>query len=232
MRGRPICFGVSLASILLVLGLAACGDDDDTSTTTTTTTIDSTTTPTSTSTTSLPPPLTVEVVTDALDEYFGPMPIGWDCSLVTVDGSDEPIGEPIPPASVLQCSPALDGPQEGENLPVVTVLTLSDATLAVAQTDISTPALNAAPRAIHLSVGPGRNCQEAIDEAFGLEPLDDEIVYYGLVGYWFLEGRPARMDADGNGVPCETLFAADVVDTIWRGGLIGPIGAISPAAQQ
>lgn len=26
------------------------------------------------------------------------------------------------------------------------------------------------------------------------------------IGYWLREGRPARMDADGNGLPCETVF--------------------------
>ena len=42
--------------------------------------------------------------------------------------------------------------------------------------------------------------------------------YFRAVLYWFMEGMPDRMDADRNGVPCETLFPADVVDAIWRGG--------------
>jgi hypothetical protein len=39
---------------------------------------------------------------------------------------------------------------------------------------------------------------------------------YGLaVYYWLTEGRPARMDADGNGRPCETVYPANEVDAFW-----------------
>jgi hypothetical protein len=30
--------------------------------------------------------------------------------------------------------------------------------------------------------------------------------------YWNLEGQPARMDADGDGIPCGTLYDADVIE--------------------
>ncbi len=45
--------------------------------------------------------------------------------------------------------------------------------------------------------------------------------YFLSVVYWFIEGRPDRMDEDGNGVPCETLHDPDVVGAIWRGGPAG-----------
>lgn len=32
--------------------------------------------------------------------------------------------------------------------------------------------------------------------------------------------RPAWMDADGDGAPCETVFDAEVVDAVWAGGAI------------
>jgi Excalibur calcium-binding domain len=31
------------------------------------------------------------------------------------------------------------------------------------------------------------------------------------LGYWIANGRPARMDADGNGVPCETVYPAEEI---------------------
>ncbi len=36
--------------------------------------------------------------------------------------------------------------------------------------------------------------------------------YQRAVAYWMLEGAPVRMDADGNGVPCETVFSSSAVD--------------------
>ena len=72
----------------------------------------------------------------------------------------------------------------------------------------------------------GRTCREVIDEA-GLDAIEDELAYFALLGYWFIEGRPALMDIDDNGVPCE--FSPGVVDGVWAVGLIGPTGEISPA---
>jgi hypothetical protein len=40
---------------------------------------------------------------------------------------------------------------------------------------------------------------------------DDPTGYRRAVAYWMLEGLPDRMDADGNGIPCETLFSADTI---------------------
>jgi hypothetical protein len=40
--------------------------------------------------------------------------------------------------------------------------------------------------------------------------------YFYAVMYWFAEGRPGRMDADSNGIPCETVYSARAVHRIWR----------------
>jgi hypothetical protein len=40
--------------------------------------------------------------------------------------------------------------------------------------------------------------------------------YFWSVVYWNLEGQPARMDADGDGIPCETLYDADVISSVLR----------------
>lgn len=39
--------------------------------------------------------------------------------------------------------------------------------------------------------------------------------YEGAVAYWDVEGRPARMDADENGIPCETVYRAGDVTAFW-----------------
>lgn len=39
--------------------------------------------------------------------------------------------------------------------------------------------------------------------------------YERAVAYWNEEGRPARMDADENGIPCETVYAASDVTAYW-----------------
>ena len=43
------------------------------------------------------------------------------------------------------------------------------------------------------------------------------IGYPEAVAYWYAEGAPARMDAVGNGVPCQTVYSASVVGLFWRG---------------
>ncbi len=47
------------------------------------------------------------------------------------------------------------------------------------------------------------------------EPELDHLSYGLAVWYWVAEGRPDRMDADGNGVPCETVYPKSEVDKYW-----------------
>jgi hypothetical protein len=37
--------------------------------------------------------------------------------------------------------------------------------------------------------------------------------FFWSVVYWNLEGQPARMDADGNGIPCESLYDASMISS-------------------
>ena len=39
--------------------------------------------------------------------------------------------------------------------------------------------------------------------------------YWDAVAYWELEGRPSRMDAAGNGIPCETVYPYEDVRDYW-----------------
>lgn len=45
--------------------------------------------------------------------------------------------------------------------------------------------------------------------------------YFWSLVYWSLEGQPDGMDADGNGIPCETIFDPAVVAAVLEGGAIG-----------
>ena len=42
--------------------------------------------------------------------------------------------------------------------------------------------------------------------------------YFWSLVYWSLEGEPDRMDADLNGIPCETLYGPDVAAQVLDGG--------------
>jgi hypothetical protein len=40
--------------------------------------------------------------------------------------------------------------------------------------------------------------------------------YGEAVTYWWYSGMPSRLDADGNGLPCEQVYTAAVVQAFWR----------------
>lgn len=76
------------------------------------------------------------------------------------------------------------------------------------------------------SATPGLFCRDLVDpdsEAgfFDATTTTEPLGYFLSVVYWFIEGRPDRMDEDGDGIPCETVHDAEVVAAIWRGGPVG-----------
>lgn len=42
--------------------------------------------------------------------------------------------------------------------------------------------------------------------------------YPRAVSYWYWQGRPDRMDADLNGIPCETVYPSSVIGSFWGAG--------------
>ena len=46
-----------------------------------------------------------------------------------------------------------------------------------------------------------------------LEP--DGHTFAEAVAYWLREGAPDRMDADGNGIPCETVYPSDAIEAFF-----------------
>ncbi len=39
--------------------------------------------------------------------------------------------------------------------------------------------------------------------------------YAEAVRYWWYYGMPDRMDADKNGIPCETVYSSAAVNAFW-----------------
>lgn len=235
--------GVLSAALILVI--SACGSDTVDETTvvgqattataptttlevttvtmpTTTTTMATTTTAVATTTTIAPTtstavPVTLAQIEDRItQEWPGTVPAGmwsapdaWTCSQIT-SGS-------LGSGSAATCVPAETA--EGQ-FPVLTVLVLDGSgTTAVAQAGVVYDVL--AADAIVERLGAGGFCRDILAEDSNLTELPEpDMAYFGSVLYWFMEGMPDRMDADRNGMPCETLVEASVVNSVWDGGWV------------
>ncbi|HEV7721138.1 MAG TPA: hypothetical protein VGO60_07625 [Iamia sp.] len=81
---------------------------------------------------------------------------------------------------------------------------------ATTTTTTTPPPVTTGPQVIILGGGtdiePGLFCRDL---------LADTVAYDEAVIYWLEEGRPARMDEDGNGVPCETVYPPADVEAVW-----------------
>lgn len=66
------------------------------------------------------------------------------------------------------------------------------------------------------ALAPGLFCRDLAAQGFG---------YPQAVAYWLREGVPERMDADLNGVPCETVYPEVEVQAFLLDGGVGPGGS-------
>jgi hypothetical protein len=128
-------------------------------------------------------------------------------------------GTDLSAGAVASCQPTDIG--EGE-YPVLTALVLDGAgTVAVTESGLLYAELF--PDYLTDIMGSGKLCRDVLNPDIGLPDWIDDpgLRYFGAVLYWFMEGRPDRMDADVNGIPCETLVSVDVVARFWDGGWVG-----------
>ena len=59
-----------------------------------------------------------------------------------------------------------------------------------------------------LGLPSGLLCKDVVAHSFG---------YSDAVSYWYSEGSPSRMDADNDGIPCETVYSSSDVISYWNG---------------
>jgi hypothetical protein len=64
---------------------------------------------------------------------------------------------------------------------------------------------------------PGLLCRDLASRGYG---------YAEAVQYWMVDGRPDRMDADRNGIPCETVYTETEVEDYW--GESPPTTSVAP----
>jgi hypothetical protein len=128
--------------------------------------------------------------------------------------------QPVRRGSVVECVPRTDPPADTSGL---WLIVLDDEGTATSWSE-ATDGTGAPPVAFERP--PDLLCREYMalpafaESMAGLgEPpwTDDTIAYQFVLAYWFLERQPARMDVDGNGVPCELLFDPSIVAGVWAG---------------
>ncbi len=118
------------------------------------------------------------------------------------------------------CGGADDATGESTTSPIepeTTTSTIAPTTAATTTTSSSPTTTNAEPTT---STTEARDLApiEALDRGLLCRDLAAmDYPYEAAVWYWIDEGSPARMDADGNGVPCETVYAASDVEAVWAG---------------
>jgi hypothetical protein len=82
----------------------------------------------------------------------------------------------------------------------------------------SYPTSTARVRVLHRYAPSGLDCRDLLSGAapypFGVSGVRPEEAVLWSIVYWILEGQPARMDVDGNGIPCESLYDAEVVASV------------------
>ena len=224
-----------MASILLVGGFAACGDDGDATTTTTTEAPTTTNTTTESSTTT-----TTEATTATVEAVVARIQGSWDDDFVQSTPPPGVIGPsqiacsdtgPIEVGGVFACEsqpqtePGVDLDRPG------VVFYVLDAS-GRAAVDVATDIPNSTERlmAEYEQAPKGLFCRDLLDPDVDAYPIWEfypfaqgstpaRNFFWSLV-YWSLEGEPDRMDEDGNGIPCETLFEPEVIARVLDGGEI------------
>jgi hypothetical protein len=84
--------------------------------------------------------------------------------------------------------------------------TTTTSTTTTVPTTLPTTSTSVLPGDVRLEP-PGLTCAALVGKSY---PYD------AAVAYWQLQGSPARMDVDGNGRPCETVYSPQAVQAFWQ----------------
>ena len=95
-----------------------------------------------------------------------------------------------------------DGASDGS-----TPLTSTTTTSTTTSTTFPTTATTLPPLGDVRLEPPGLTCRALASRRFP---------YPAAVTYWQVQGQPARMDVDGNGRPCETVYPPEAVGAFWQ----------------
>ncbi|NNC91417.1 MAG: hypothetical protein HKN80_02870 [Acidimicrobiia bacterium] len=102
-----------------------------------------------------------------------------------------------------EATPLVEREYYPDPFPIVAFVTGDDGSVV----HVTDPGFEAAYR----ETGSGLFCRDLIASDGRLSS------YFGAMAYWFLEGRPDRMDADLDGVPCATVFPLSDIANFWHG---------------
>ena len=209
---RPLALAVTAAALLV-----ACGGDDTLEST-------ATTEPGATASTASET-LTVETVVDAvqakLDEKFAasdpPEGVLGAIELQCLDSG------PVAPGDVFACTGVPRTEPSFALDPVGVVFYVVDdrgTTASIDGTDV--PDTTAALRTAYDAAPKGLFCRDLLSAESSAHPFTaagrpPAAGFFWSLVYWSLEGQPERMDADLDGIPCETLHDADVVSAVLAG---------------
>jgi len=221
--GRRITLAIAISA---GLALASCGTEDSSDSTVPTGSVSSTTgTVTTTMGGATQGPATIESIVSSVQARL-------DAKFAASDHPDGVLGPielqcrdsgPVEPGDVFAC---LGMPRTEPDFaldPVGVVFYVIDASgksYSIDGTDL--PDSTAGLQAIYETAPTGLFCRDLLDAdasthpftAAGRPPTDG--FFWSLV-YWSLEGKPDRMDADRNGIPCETLYEPAVISTVMAG---------------
>jgi hypothetical protein len=225
--------GCLVALLAVALLLAGCGTEDAVSTTSTapvtepTTVSTATTVPSTTSTTAVPG-TTVEAVVAWMEAWLADQ----------FERSDPPEGVvgpslvdchdsgPIRVGGVLACGlESQTEPGIELDAPGVVIYLLDPSGRAVWEAGTDSPSTTEGLEEVYASATHGLMCKDLMAEEYagetypfsGLGRPEESAFFWSLV-YWSFEGEPDRMDADGDGIPCETLHPSDMVTAVLEGG--------------
>ena len=89
--------------------------------------------------------------------------------------------------------------------PESTIPTTTPTTATIAETTTTAATTTTASPTV-VDLAPGLFCRDLNAAGFG---------YSDAVAYWVSEGEPDRMDADHNGIPCETVYSETDILAFW-----------------